>query len=76
MVWEKANCGIEKDVNDEKRAILKPKPLEGMTWTARKVASWVGTLMWKTRIAGDSLSRMRKEIDLVKWARIYNDLCK
>ena len=44
------------------------KTLEGMTWTARKMASWVGTLMWKTRIAGDPLFAMRKEIELVKWA--------
>ena len=43
--------------------------LEMMAWTPRKIASWVGVLMWKIRIAGRPLYRIRREIDMVKYAQ-------
>ena len=40
-----------------------------MVWTPRKIASWVGVLMWRVRIAGQPLYRIRREIDMVKCAQ-------
>ena len=43
-------------------------PIRSMKWSSRKVASWGGTLVWKTRIAGSLLYTIEEQLEAVKKA--------
>ena len=47
------------------------QPLDEIAWTPRRVASWTGTLMWRTRIDMVPLFAIRGQMEMVKQAQAW-----